>query len=268
MPGLGRGLLPRTGDAFHHGAQRFSAPCRASNATLDGPRALARTGFCCPGLHRYYGPMCQAPSHPTTSRFALIRAALPFTGAPGGGGVLPSFALDPLLPCRRPYTAGPSGCTCPSLPPRYQPSPVYPGFGALFPPASTSAGAHLRCGSVHFMLRPGSSLASLVDPTLTGGRDITLRAFAGVVAHPRRLIDYAPGRAVRATGLPPARFKWLLAARYTVGGVIMLPPPWRRACCTGPAPFYVVPFRRATGAGSSQVPWRAPKGPHGRSLAG
>ncbi len=62
------------------------------------------------------------------------------------------------------------------------------------------------------MLRPGALFAPLVSPTLAGGGDVTLGAFAGLVTQPRRPIDYALGRAVRATDLSSAGVRWLLAA--------------------------------------------------------
>ena len=46
------------------------------------------------------------------------------------------------------------------------------------------------------MLRPGDSLASLVSPTLAGGGDVTLGAFARMVAQSRRPIRYARERVV------------------------------------------------------------------------
>ena len=84
--------------------------------------------LCCPRPPRYYDPICPAPSHPSTSRVALIRGALPFTGVPGGGAE--SFlALLVLLfrSYRSPYPAGLLGCVHPFLTQRNCLRPSGPG---------------------------------------------------------------------------------------------------------------------------------------------
>ena len=62
------------------------------------------------------------------------------------------------------------------------------------------------------MLRPGSSFAPLVGPTLPGGGDFTLRAFAGAVALSRRPLGYTLSGHSGVASLSPAGSMRLRAA--------------------------------------------------------
>ena len=71
---------------------------------------------------------------PPISRSPLIRAALPFAGAPGRPQVLPCFAKLSVKPRRRPYAGRATRCTFPSLPGCCQSSPFGTGLDSFFVP--------------------------------------------------------------------------------------------------------------------------------------
>ena len=113
--------------------------------------ALPRQRVSCPPGHPYDDPIRQAWVHPPISRYTLIRAALPFAGAPGGPQVLPCFAKISWTPCGLPYAGRTIRCTLPSLPGCYQSSPISAGLDSFIVPDNQISRGELstRQSSLH-----------------------------------------------------------------------------------------------------------------------